>query len=162
MRTPMKGALAAIALTALLAGCASYDYGYAYDQPYYGYRYGYDYGPYYYDYGPYPYGPAYYYGAPSVGFNLGFRDFDHRHFDRHDRYDRHDRSDRRGFNRGRGNVSAQQQANTRPARVNRTGNQQQRSGTATHRRVPPAAPPQRMQRDGNRHAAQPTMRAEQQ
>jgi hypothetical protein len=170
MRTSIKGALAVLALTGLLAGCASYDYGYgyAYDQPYYGYRY--DYGPHYYDYGPYTYGPGYYYGAPSVGFNLGFRDFDRR--DRYDRrdYRRHDRSYRRGDNRGsyrggdnRGNVRLQQRANTRPARADRTANpQRQRSATTARQRVPAAPPAQRTHAAGNRRAAQATMRPEQQ
>lgn len=130
MRTSIKGALAAIVLTGLLAGCASYDYGYdyAYDRPYYGY--GYDYGPYYYGYGPYAYGPGYYYGAPSVGFNLGFRDFDRR--DRYDRrdYGRRDRSYRRG------SVRAQQRTNTRPARGSRD---RQPAATYRHHGAPPRA-----------------------
>jgi hypothetical protein len=160
MRTSIKGALAAIALTGLLGGCASYDYGYgyAYDHPYYGY--GYDYGPYYNGYGPYTYGPGYYYGAPSVGFNLGFRDFDRR--DRYDRRDhgRRDRSYRRSDNRG--DAHAQQHANTRPARGNRSASQPQRTGTTARHRVPAAPPAQRAQAAGHRRAAQATMRAEQQ
>jgi hypothetical protein len=72
MNTLTKSLLASIAVAGLLAGCATYDYGYGYSQPYYGYGYGYDYGPSYYDYGPY-YGPGYYAG-PSVGLNFGFRD----------------------------------------------------------------------------------------
>jgi hypothetical protein len=70
MSTLTKSLLASIAAVGLLAGCATYDYGYGYSQPYYGY--GYDYGPSYYDYGSY-YGPGYYVG-PSVGLNFGFRD----------------------------------------------------------------------------------------
>ena len=163
MRTPIKGALAAVVLTGLLAGCASYDYGYAYDRPYYGYGYdrpyygyGYDYGPYYYGYGPYAYGPGYYYGAPSVGFKLGFRDFDRR--DRYDRrdYGRRDRAVRRGSDR------AQQHTNSKPARGSRTASQQQRSDTTARHRVPAAPPAQRTQAAGNRRAAQATLRAEQQ
>ncbi len=71
MNTLTKSLLASIAAMGLLAGCATYDYGYGYSQPYYGY--GYDYGPYYYDYGPY-YGPGYYVGPPTVGLNFEFRD----------------------------------------------------------------------------------------
>ena len=60
MSTLTKSLLASIAVVGLLAGCATYDYGYGYSQPYYGYGYGYDYGPSYYDYGYY--GPGYYSG----------------------------------------------------------------------------------------------------
>jgi hypothetical protein len=70
MSTLTKSLLASIAAVGLLAGCATYDYGYGYSQPYYGY--GYDYGPSYYDYGSY-YGPGYYVG-PSVGLDFRFRD----------------------------------------------------------------------------------------
>jgi hypothetical protein len=160
MRTSIKGALAVLALTGLLAGCASYDYGYgyAYDQPYYGYRY--DYGPHYYDYGPYTYRPGYYYGAPSVGFNLGFRDFDRR--DRYDRRDhgRRDRSYRRSDDHG--NARAQQHANTRPARGNRGASRPQRAGTTARNRVPAAPSAQRARAAGNPRAVQRTLRAEQQ
>ena len=116
MKTLIKRLLAGVALAGL-AGCASYDYGYAYGQPYY---YGYDSGPYYgyngpyygYDNGPYYYDyPGYYYGAPAVGFSLGYSDRDHRSYDRHwnGSYDRNDggRSDGR-YDRnddgGRGHV----------------------------------------------------------
>src|SRR6185437_8650529 len=76
MNTLTKSLLASIAVVGLLAGCATYDYGYGYSQPYYGY--GYDYGPSYYDYGYY--GPGYYIGPPAVGFDFGFRDRDrHEH-----------------------------------------------------------------------------------
>jgi hypothetical protein len=164
MRTSIKGALAAIALTGLLGGCASYDYGYGYTYaPPYGY--GYDDGPSYYDYGPYTYGPGYsygpgyYYGAPSVGFSLGYRNFD-----RHDRYDRgrHDRSYRRSHEGSRnGQVRAQQHANTRATRVDRTAHRPQQSVSA-RQRVPAAPATQRTRAAGNRSAAQATMRAEQQ
>jgi len=70
MKSIINTALA-VAATAALAGCASYDYGYPY-----GYNYGSDYGPYsyndngyYYDYGPS-------YVAPSVGFGFTYRDRD--------------------------------------------------------------------------------------
>lgn len=160
MRTSIKGALAAVVLTGLLAGCASYDYGYgyAYDRPYYGY--GYDYGPYYYGYGPYAYGPGYYYGAPSVGFNLGFSDFDRRDRYDHRDYGRRDRAFRRGSDRG--SVRTQQHTNTRPARGSRTASQQQRTDTTARHRVPAAPPAQRTQAAGNRRADQATLRAEQQ
>jgi hypothetical protein len=72
MNTLTKSLMASIAVVGLLAGCATYDYGYGYSQPYYGYGYGYDYGPSYYDYGYY--GPGYYIGAPTVGLDFGFRD----------------------------------------------------------------------------------------
>ena len=86
MRTLMKVLVASVALAGL-AGCASYDYGYAYERPYYGYDYGY--APYYYDYGYPYYGPAYYYGGPTVGFDFRFRDRDR--FDHRGRFDRHER-----------------------------------------------------------------------
>ena len=102
MKTMLKCLLAGAALAGL-AGCASYDYGYAYGQPYYGYSgydqpyygyngpyYGYDNGPYYYDY------PGYYSGAPAVGFSLGFSGHDGHDYDRHDGryYGGHGRYDR--------------------------------------------------------------------
>jgi hypothetical protein len=78
MTTLTKSLLASIAVVGLLAGCATYDYGYGYSQPYYGYGYGYDYGPSYYDYGYY--GPGYYIGPPAVGLDFQFRDRDrHEH-----------------------------------------------------------------------------------
>jgi len=140
MKTLIRTVLAGIAIAGL-AGCASYDYGYAYgqpsygyygdgsgpyygyNQPYYGYNgpyygyngpyYGYDNGPYYYDY------PGYYYGAPAVGFSLGYSDREHRGYDHHSsgRYDRND-------NRGRGHVDQSARTNGRAASNldSRTGN----------------------------------------
>jgi hypothetical protein len=161
MRTSIRALLAAIAVVGL-AGCASYDYGYgyAYDQPYYGY-YGYDYGPYYYD-NPYAYGPTYYYGAPSIGFNLGFRDGDRRgRYSRYDRYRGRNRRDHRNFGRSRASV-AQHSATPRPAGVNQASNhfnRTPRAANVTRHRVPAAPPAQRAQT--HRRAAQSTMRAEQ-
>jgi hypothetical protein len=155
MSTSIKGALAAVALTGLLGGCATYDYGYgyAYDAPYYGY--GYDHGPYYYGYGPYTYGPGYEYGAPSVGFTLGLRN-DDRHA-RHDR-GRHVRSYRRGHDRG--NVHMRQHANLRPMHANASARQHERIARARERAsTAPAVP--RAPAAGSRRAAQATMRAEQ-
>jgi len=86
MKSIIKTALA-IAATAALAGCASYDSGYPY-----GYNDGYGYGPYsyndngyYYDYGPS-------YVAPSVGFGFTYRDRDRGYYDRD--YYRHRNDDR--------------------------------------------------------------------
>ena len=61
MKSLARTALAAVVAGVALAGCATYDYGYA---PYNGYSYGYDNGPYSYGYGPYyyGYGPSYYVG----------------------------------------------------------------------------------------------------
>jgi len=115
MNTLTKSALAAVAAAGLLAGCASYDYGYGYtySEPYgytysQPYAYGYDYGPYYYDYG---YGPSYYAG-PSIGFT--YRDGD-RHYRNYRNY-RGNREHRNtnyssSHNRSYGNRSA----STRPA-----------------------------------------------
>ncbi|HXR56043.1 MAG TPA: hypothetical protein VN858_04530 [Casimicrobiaceae bacterium] len=155
MRTSLKALLGALAVVGL-AGCASYDYGYgyAYSQPYYGY-YGDDYGPYYYD-NPYAYGPTYYYGAPSIGFNLGFRDRDRGHYDRYDRY-----GDHRHYGRSRASV-ARHGATPRAARVNPASNRANRTARAANvsrHRVPAAPPAQRAQT--HRRAAQSTMRAEQ-
>ena len=156
MRTLMKVLVASVALAGL-AGCASYDYGYAYERPYYGYDYGY--APYYYDYGYPYYGPAYYYGGPTVGFNFSFRDHDR--FDHRGPFDRHERAAGRTFNRDHANFATRQQA-PRPARVNQPGNQP-RAGRLTHQRAPTArAPTQRAQQvPGERRPAQATMRAEQ-
>jgi len=84
MKTLIKCLLAGAAL-ASLAGCASYDYGYAYGQPYV--YYGYDNGPYYYGNGSYytPYYdggyPGYYYGTPGVGLSFGYSNRDYDHYD---------------------------------------------------------------------------------
>ena len=161
MRASIRALLAAIAVVGL-AGCASYDYGYgyAYDQPYYGY-YGYDYGPYYYD-NPYAYGPTYYYGAPSIGFDLGFRDGDrHGRYSRYDGYRGRNRGDQRNFDRSRASV-AQHSGTPRSARVNQASNhfsRTPRASNVTRHRVPAAAPAQRAQT--HRRAAQSTVRAEQ-
>ena len=150
MTTTIKALLASIGLAGLLAGCASYDYGYGYaygppyyqpyHQPYYGYRYDTPY--YYYDYGPYSYGPTYYYGAPAIGFNFDYRDYDRRghahgrHFDHRDR----------GYG-DRNSSSGSHSRTNQPART----------------QVPAAPAPQRAQESrGNHGAAQATMHAEQQ
>jgi len=86
MNRLLKWLLIAGALAGALSGCATYDYGYGYSQPYYGY----DVSPHTYDYGygyPYYYGysPGYYVGPPVVGFDFRHRDndrHDHRHWDR--------------------------------------------------------------------------------
>lgn len=153
MRTWMKAGLVSLALGGLLAGCATYDYGYAYDQPYY-YGYGYNYGPGYYDY-PY-YGPAYYYGGPAIGLNFGYSDFD-----------RHGRAYRRHSGYRSRDYTAQHRANSRPAPVShaRGGRPHARGSVATTTRhaVPRAPAPGRAQRGGGgRRDAQSSMRAEQQ
>jgi len=78
MRTLFRWSVAAAAV--VLAGCATYPYGYngyGYDRPYYGYDTGpYAYRPYYYGYPTYP---PYYYGAPSVGLSFGFSSGGHHH-----------------------------------------------------------------------------------
>jgi hypothetical protein len=90
MKSLVRSALAAVAVT--LAGCATYDYGsgYTYPQPYNGYNYGYDNGPYSYDDSPYYYGPSDYV-APSVGFGFTYRDHDRGNYDRN--YNRHGNTD---------------------------------------------------------------------
>ena len=106
MKTLIKCLLAGTALAGL-AGCASYDYGYAYGQPY-GY-YGYDNGPYaygngpYYDYNPYYYGgyPGYYYGTPGVGLSFGYSDRGYDHDGRDYRRDWGHNDSRDGNWRGR-------------------------------------------------------------
>lgn len=150
MNTTIRAACASLAMAGLLAGCATYDYGYGYDRPYYGYGYDrpyygytYDYGgPYYYDYGPY------YYGAPSIGFGFTYRDHGRR--DRH-HYDRH-----RQAAAAHHDHSGRRQANARPAHANPSHGHQ---GAVARNRVPPAPAPQRS--TGSRRAAQATMRAEQ-
>ena len=154
MRTLMKALLASAALAGL-AGCASYDYGYAYEQPYYGYGYG----PYYYDYGYPYYGPAYYYGGPTVGFDFRFRDRDR--FDHRGRFDRHERAAGRTLDRDRAHFATRQQA-PHPARVNQPSNQPRagslaRQRASTARATAPRAP----QVPGERRPAPATMRAEQ-
>jgi hypothetical protein len=88
MKSLVRSALAAVAVT--LAGCATYDYGsgYTYPQPYNGYNY--DNGPYSYDDSPYYYGPSDYV-APSVGFGFTYRDHDRGNYDRN--YNRHGNTD---------------------------------------------------------------------
>jgi len=165
MTTTIKALLASIGLAGLLAGCASYDYGYGYaygppyyqpyHQPYYGYRYDTPYYYYYYyDYGPYSYGPTYYYGAPAIGFNFDYRDYDRRghahgrHFDHRDR-DYGDRNSSSGTH-SRTNQPARTQVPAAPAPQRAQENA----------RTPPT---QRAQESrGNHGAAQATMRAEQQ
>jgi len=99
MKSLVRSALAAVAAGVALAGCATYDYGYA--QPYNGYSYGYDYGygngPYAYDDGPYyyDYGPSGYV-APSIGFGFTYRDHD-RDYGRNNNW-RRDNQYRRGDN----------------------------------------------------------------
>lgn len=126
MKTLSKSILAAIAATGLLAGCASYDYGYAYSPPY---AYGYDYGPYYYDYGygPYYYGPSYYVG-PSVGLGFTYRDRDYAHGYRYDR-------NRRGHATNYAH-NYQRHGTTRP-----TVTHPQRNVAPAGSRSRPAAPP---------------------
>ena len=134
MKTLIKTLLAGIA-AAGLAGCASYDYGYAYGQPYDGY-YGYDGGPYYgynrpydsyngpyygYDNGSYYYGyPGYYYGAPAVGFSLGYSDRDHRGYDHQSngRYDRNEDGGRSPVDHGTARTNGRAASNL----DSRTGN----------------------------------------
>jgi hypothetical protein len=88
MKSLVRSALAAVAVT--LAGCATYDYGsgYTYPQPYNGYNY--DNGPYSYDDSPYYYGPSDYV-APSVGLGFTYRDHDRGNYDRN--YNRHGNTD---------------------------------------------------------------------
>lgn len=134
MNTLIRTLFAGVALAGL-AGCASYDYGYAYGQPSYGY-YGYDSGPYYgyngpyygyngpyygYDNGPYYYDyPGYYYGAPAVGFSLGYSDRDHRRYDHHwsGRYDRNDDGGRGHVDHGAARTNSRAASNL----DSRTGN----------------------------------------
>jgi hypothetical protein len=90
MKSVIRSALA-VAATAALAGCASYDYGYPYGS---NYNYGYDNGPYSYNDGYYyDYGSSYV--APSVGFGFTYRDRDRDGYDRD--YYRH-RNDSRDYN----------------------------------------------------------------
>ena len=82
MNCLVKSLVAATAFAGALAGCATYDsgyasYGYGYPQTYY---YGYDYGPYYGSY-YYPYG--YYASPPVVGFDFNYSDRGHRRRDGH-------------------------------------------------------------------------------
>jgi hypothetical protein len=111
MKSLVKSALAAVAASVALAGCATYDYGsgYGYTQPDYGYdygyNYGYDYGPYPYDYTPYYNGPSYYV-APSVGLGFTYRDYDGRNHDRNsDRHRRGDNDQWRGDHASRGTAT---------------------------------------------------------
>jgi hypothetical protein len=126
MKTLIKCLLAGTALAGL-AGCASYDYGSAYGQPYdyYGYNstpYYYGNGPYY-DYGANYYGgyPGYYYGTPGVGLSFGYsnRDYDYRGRDYRRDWGRNDRPgnsrDGRAYARGRGGRFANGAAVTPPA-----------------------------------------------
>jgi hypothetical protein len=137
MNTLTKSLLAAVAAGGLLAGCATYDYGYGYtySEPYYyGYNPGYDYGPYYYDYGysPYSYGPGYYVG-PSVGLGFTFRDRDHgRRYDRSDRHRGRNYSNSRNYNGGRGNHPSTRPTVTHP---------QPRNVAPAGSRSRPVAPP---------------------
>jgi len=145
MKSLAKAVLAAVAAGGLLAGCATYDYGYGYtySQPYsydYGYgapyTYGYG-GPYAYGYSPYyyGYGPSYYVG-PSVGFGFTYRDRDyrnHRNYSRND--DRHRNTDYRGGNDRRGDRASRDNA-TRP-----TVTQPQRNVAPANSRSRPVAPP---------------------
>jgi hypothetical protein len=124
-----KSVLAAVAAVGLLAGCATYDYGYGYtySEPYgytytTPYAYGYDYGPYYYDYG---YGPSYYSG-PSIGFT--FRDSD-----RHYRHYRNHRGEHRNYSSSRND---RRSASTRP-----TVTHPQRNVAPAGSRSRPVAPP---------------------
>jgi hypothetical protein len=140
MKSFAKAVLAAVAAGGLLAGCATYDYGYGYtySQPYsYGYDYGYG-GPYTYGYSPYyyDYGPSYYVG-PSVGFGFTYRDRDHRDYRNRRSYSRNDNrqrstdyrrgNDRRGDRASRGNA-------TRPPVT-------QRNVAPAHTRARPVARP---------------------
>lgn len=142
MKTLIRTLLAGVALTGL-AGCASYDYGYAYGQPttygyygydsrpyydyngpyygynapYYGYNgpnYGYANGPSYYDY------PGYYYGAPAVGFSLGYSNRDHGSYDHrwNGRYDRNDDGGRGRNDQGAARTNSRAASNL----DSRTGN----------------------------------------
>jgi hypothetical protein len=98
MNCPGKSILAALALTGSLAGCATYDSGYAYSSPY-TYGYGYDYGyssPYYYDY----WGPGYYVAPPALSFGFSYRDND-RHWSDRDRRWRDNDHQWRGRDRDR-------------------------------------------------------------
>jgi len=128
MNTLTKSLLASIAVVGLLAGCATYDYGYGYSQPYYGYGYGYDYGPSYYDYGYY--GPGYYIGPPAVGFDFRFRD-----------RDRHEHAGRRHVaNRGVVRSYSQPRMATRSASsttrmATRSASSSTRNGTLTRART---------------------------
>jgi len=87
-----KAILAALVAAGPLAGCATYDYGYGYDD--YD-RYGYYGGPAYYD--------PYYYG-PTIGLGLGytFHDRDGRRHHHRDRDGRDWRGDRDGRRDGNG------------------------------------------------------------
>src|SRR5579872_5154481 len=125
MRGLTRCVLASIAAAGLLAGCATYDYGYGYAQPYYGYSY--DYGPYSYDYGPYYYGYGYgpyYYGAPAIGFDFGYRHYDldgHNHY-RHDRDYRHyGAAQHYRYSGNRGSYAAQHNVRAPVTRSNRSG-----------------------------------------
>jgi hypothetical protein len=87
MNRLLKSLLVAGALAGTLSACATYDYGYGYSQPYYGYdasAYAYDYG---YAYPYWGYSPGYYVG-PSIGFDLRYRDH-HHHEGRHWNHDGH-------------------------------------------------------------------------
>lgn len=148
MRGSTRCVLASIAAVGLLAGCATYDYGYGYAQPYYGY----DYGPYSYDYGPYYYD----YGAPAIGFDFSYR---HRDRDwrnnqyRRDYGNRHYGAGQHGrYSASRGNDTAH---NAR-AQVAHTG----RSGRYARNHVRPA--PSRATASANHARVSSSMRAEQQ
>jgi len=155
MKSTIKAMFAAVAVTGLLGGCATYDYGYAYDQPYYGYSYGqpyygYGYGPSYYDDGAYPY----YYGAPSIGFDFRYRNHDRRYrSDRgnFDHRDRHFAQHRDSGGRQHANAGGTRPSHARP---------HPRANTMARNPVPVAPAPQRAS-SGSRRAAQSTMRAEQ-
>jgi len=131
MKSLAKAVLAAVAAGGLLAGCATYDYGYGAPYTYgYGGPYAYGYSPYYYGYGP-----SYYVG-PSVGFGFTYRDRDyrnHRNYSRND--DRHRNTDYRGGNDRRGDRASRDNA-TRP-----TVTQPQRNVAPANSRSRPVAPP---------------------
>jgi len=116
MNRLLKSLFVAGAVAGALSGCATYDYGYGYTQPYYGY----DASPYTYDYGygyPYYHGysPGYYVGPPVVGFDFRYRDND-RHDNRHWHRDR--------GNDWRGDRSSSNWRDDRRASANRDGSSQ--------------------------------------
>ena len=121
-----------------------YGYGYGYT-PYY---YGYDYGPTY--YGNYPYYG--YYGAPAIGFNFNYRD-----------YDRRGHRDGRRYCAVAGRPGVHRPRTEGASHVAPVNHARGHRPPATARNaVPPVHAPQRAQRGGGQRPAQATMRAEQQ
>jgi hypothetical protein len=129
----LKGILACAA-AAFLAGCATYDYGYAAGTSYYGYGpgyYGYGYGaPYAYEpYYGYGYGP-WYYAPPVVSGGVvisggGSRPHDHaRGYDRGRGYDR-------SYSRSRSGSVATAPADNRPWSAQRAEGHQPRHDAAS-------------------------------